>query len=344
MLCSTRAVLGTMASVALALMPGILPGVAPASASSVVLGSPAKAPPRGKESYTVVDAMPAFWDFWAQAKDLDEPAQVRLFQQLVVGRYPEVYNREVMGGPKNETFAEALPGRYHLMQGYVLPKMAIVKRLSRQIGKSLPRYEKRFRRTFPDLTYTGRIYFLYSLGAFDGGTRTVAGQPALLFGLDLMAYVYGDELDPEPFFEHELFHVYHGPFFGHHEELVAALWREGLATYAAHALNPKAAGVALFGLPRTTPARVRAALPRYVRELRRVLDSEAPETYARYFLGGLNEQASTPERSGYYLGYLVAEKLSRRHSLRELAHAPLSQLRPEIEQALQELETTATGS
>jgi hypothetical protein len=58
----------------------------------------------------------------------------------------------------------------------------------------------------------------------------------------------------------------------------------------------------------------------------------------------MNEQAETPQRSGYYIGYLVAEKLSKRHSLPELAHMSLLQLKPEIEQALQELESTAPGS
>ena len=125
---------------------------------------------------------------------------------------------------------------------------------------------------------------------------------------------------------------------------MAALRREGLATYAAHTFDPKAARVALFGLPRTTPARVRAELPRYVRELRGVLDSTSPEAYARYFLGGMNETAETPQRSGYYIGYLVAEKLSKRHSLPELAHMTLPQLKPGIEQTLPEPGTTAPGS
>ena len=42
----------------------------------------------------------------------------------------------------------------------------------------------------------------------------MAGQQALLFGLDMMAYVYGNDADPEPFFDHELFHIYHSQFLG----------------------------------------------------------------------------------------------------------------------------------
>ena len=297
-----------------------------------------------KPGYKVIDLMPDFWKFWAQAQGKDEATQVQLFKQLVADPHPEVYNNDVLGsGPFTKPFAEALPERYRLIQGMVQPKMAVVERLSKQIGKDMPRYESRFRKTFPDLNYTGRIYFMYSLGGFDGGIRTVQGQQALLFGLDMMAYVYGNDADPEPFFHHEFFHVYHSQFFKGNSQLVSSLWREGLATYVAHALNPKAAGVGLFGLPRNTPQRTQADLPRHARELRAVLASETQENYARHFLGGQDGNAATPARSGYYIGYLVAEKLAKRHSLQELAHAQLAQLRPEIEQALKELEAPATG-
>ncbi|MGY2134143.1 DUF2268 domain-containing putative Zn-dependent protease [Hymenobacter sp. HD11105] len=299
--------------------------------------------PKPAPSYTVIDLMPDFWKFWRQAQGKDEQTQIQLFKQLVSKPHPEVYNNDVLGGSPGKTFDEDLPQRYPKIQAMVQPKMAIVERLSRQIGKDLPRYESRFRKTFPDLNYNGRIYFMYSLGAFDGGTRTIEGKQALLFGLDMMAYVYGDEADPEPFFDHELFHVYHSQFMGEDNQLIAALWREGLATYVAHALNPKAAGVGLFGLPRNTPERTQADLPRYARELHAVLSSTSSDDYARYFLGGRDEQAPTPARSGYYIGYLVAEKLAKKHSLQELAHAPLSKLRPEIEQALTELENQSAA-
>lgn len=314
--------------------------VAPAATQAAATAPPT---PPGPATYTVVDLMPAFWEFWAQAKDKDETTQVQLFQKLLVARYPEVYNQEVLGGPKDKPFAEALPARYHLIQGLVQPKMDIVEKLSRQIGQDMPRYQERFRQTFPDLHYTGKIYFMYSLGGFDGATRHVNGQEVLLFGLDMMAYVYGREADPEPFFHHEFFHIYHSQFLNHGEDIATALWREGLATYVAHVLNPQATGAALFGLPRNTPERVQAQLPRYAREIQAVLGSESKEDYARFFLGGRDEQATIPARSGYYLGYLVAEKLAKRHSLQDLAHASVEQLRPEIEQALTELQAPAVA-
>jgi hypothetical protein len=311
--------------------------------SHSVAGADATKNAKSAAAYQVINLMPAYEQFWQKAHGQDEATQVKLFQQMLVERYPEVYNNNVLGGPADKTLTETLPARYPKIQARVLPKMDLVLRLGRQIGQDLPRYEGNFRKTFPDFDYRGRVYFMYSLGAFDGGTRTIDGQQALLFGLDMIAYIYGEEADPEPFFHHELFHIYHSQFFDEGGALITALWREGLATYVAHALNPKAAGVNLFGLPRNTPERTQAELPRYVRELRTVLDSESRDDYARFFLGGMDEQAATPARSGYYIGYLVAEKLAKRHSLQDLAHAKLQQLRPEIEQALTELEAPAAA-
>jgi hypothetical protein len=323
---------------------GLLAACSSTAPSAPKAGSlPASSSAPATPAYQVVNLMPAFEEFWAQAKSKDMPTQATLFGQLLADRYPEVYNRDVLGGPPDVEFTATLPKRYPAVQARIAPKMEVVLRLGRQIGSDLPRYEANFRKTFPGLDYSGRIYFLYSLGAFDGGTRTVKGQLALLFGLDMMAYVYGEEANPEPFFHHELFHIYHSQFSGEGGTLAAALWREGLATYAAHVLNPTAAGVNLFGLPRNTPERTRAELPRYVRAMRAVLDSEKKDDYARYFLGGMDEQAETPARSGYYIGYLVAEKLARRHTLLDLARAQLGQLRPEIDQALQELEQAAVA-
>ncbi|WP_426061080.1 hypothetical protein [Hymenobacter sp. B1770] len=142
---------------------------APASPASLPVPTVATARPlKPKPGYTVIDLMPDFRKFWAQARDKDQATQVKLFQKMVSDPHPEVYNRDVLGGPPDQTFAATLPGRYPAIQAMVQPKMDLVLRISRQIGKDLPRYEKNFRKTFPDLNYNGRIYFMYSLGAFDG--------------------------------------------------------------------------------------------------------------------------------------------------------------------------------
>jgi hypothetical protein len=52
-------------------------------------------------------------------------------------------------------------------------------------------------------------------------------------------------------------------------------------------------------------------------EALRLLDSEKPEDYALFFLGG--NQPDIPSRSGYYLGYRIASEADKTRSLAELA-------------------------
>lgn len=303
-----------------------------AGASHAAIAAPA--------TYHTVNLMPEFWSFYDRAKHLPLEAQGAAFAHTIAARHPELYNRDVIGGDKDIPLARMVTDRYVKVQGMVGTKMDLMRELSDRIGHDLPRYEARFRQSFPDLSYTGELYFMYSLGGFDGGTRTVKGKTALLFGLDMITWVYGREADPEPFFDHELFHIYQAKFDdpvpGYGDKFVSSLWSEGLAMHVAQSLNPKAGGVAIFGLPRTTPQRAEAELPKLARAVRGLLDSTSEDDYKRYFLG-MDEQAETPARSGYYVGFKVAQLLGQRHSLRELARMPVSQLRPEIEAALDQL-------
>lgn len=292
-------------------------------------------------SYRVVDLMPEFWAFHERSAALDPAAQAELFRSSVAASHPQLYTAAVIGLPAGQPLDQQLRQRYLRVQPLLADRTGLLRRLSDSIGRDLPRYEARFRAVFDDLAYCGDVYFMHSLGGFDGATRKVDGRTALLFGLDMIAYVYDTDADLQPFFHHELFHLYHAQFRGAGDQdgpssLIAALWGEGLATYVAQALNPEAGGVSVFGLPRTTPGRVRSGLPALARKIRGLLDSRAKQDYALYFMGTA-EDAPVPARSGYYLGYLVAAQLARTHSLKELAQTPVATLRPEIEAALDRL-------
>lgn len=239
--------------------------------------------------------------------------------------------------PLDETLAQRWP-RYLSFAGKHLDT---ARTLSASLKRELPLFEARFRRTFPDLAYTGEVYFLASLGSMDGGTRQVKGRTALLFGVDVIAAVHGEKADLGSFFHHEFFHVYHEQFPDPELEdtLARALWKEGLATYVAWTLNPKTPESVIFGLPTDMPERTRAALPRLAGELRARLDSKSPEDYRNFFLGN-PQREDLPARSGYYVGYLVARELGRTRSLPELARLHGPALRDAIEGVLRQLEST----
>ena len=305
----------------------------------VLAALPALAAAPHKPGYRVHDFTPTFWRYWDEAKDKTPEEQVRLFQQRVVQAHPEVYNATVLTLDKDKPLVEHYLQAWPKVMAFVGPHLDVARMLSTRVGKDLPRYDARFRKSFPDFAYTGDVYFMVSMGAFDGATRQVNGRTALLFGTDVMAAVYGAEANPESFFDHELFHIYHEQFPDPalEDTLAQKLWHEGLAVYVADTLNPNTPESILFGLPRDMPARSRENLPALAAQLRAKLDSKEQEDYQRWFMKK-SEDPVVPPRAGYFLGYLVAKELGRTRSLRELARLRGPALRKELERVLNQLE------
>ena len=251
--------------------------------------------------------MPQFWEYWERAKGLDPSRQFRLFEEMVQKPNAAVYEGAFHGAPKP-------PSEFVSKTLAQVPELETrMGELSRKLAADLPSELDAFRKAFPKFRCTVPVYFLFSGGAFDGATRDVSGKTALLFGLDVIARL-NEELSP--LVVHELFHVYHGEAVSEDPETIAwGLWQEGLATYVSRKLNPNVAEQAVCCLPEIDA--VKAELPRISTELLAALDSKDRKTYARFFLGG--QELDIPARSGYYVGYLVAEDAGKTRSLEELA-------------------------
>jgi hypothetical protein len=293
----------------------------------------------------VVDATPLYWAFEEKARGAPLEEQARLFRRMVVDARPELYTAEVLGFEESKPFDEQLAARYTRVAPMIAPLLPTMRRLSTDLVRDLPAHEASFRRTFPDLAYDGEIYFLASLGGFDGGTRSVKGRTALLFGIDMIAYVYGPDARLGPLFDHELFHIYHEQFPDAEagERIYRKLWEEGLATYVARTLNPDADERTIFGLPEDMPARSRAMLPRLAGMLREKIDSTEKDDYKMFFWGG-QAGGEIPQRSGYYVGHAVVERIGRGRALPELARLRGAALRDAVRGALDALaQGTATG-
>ncbi len=289
-------------------------------------------------TYEIIDLMPDFWRFYAVAKDVDIQKQAALFKEMVAEKHPDVYATKVIWLDETKSYDEALMTRYIAWSGRsTAEQINIIKRMSDSIAKNMAEYEEKFRTTFPDFSYTGKVYFMHSLMAFDGAIRTINGKSNLLFGLDTMALVYGEDMDLQPFFHHEIFHIYHAQFIEEDtNDIAGALWMEGLAQYVAKCLNPTVEGVNLFGLPKDMPERSKAILPILASHLLKAFESTSPDEYGKFFRGNINNH-EIPARSGYYVAYLVAQKLGQKYSLQEMAHSRLTVIKPEIKMVLEEL-------
>jgi len=154
----------------------------------------------------------------------------------------------------------------------------------------------------------------------DRNFATAAGLAAALQrGADVIARLHLAH-DIQPFFHHELFHVYHAQFFDECAQAWCALWMEGLATLAAQRLNPGASDAELLlNQPRPIRADVERDRSAAVCAVARLVDSKAAADYAGLFSNGPALEG-LPPRVGYYVGYLVAEEAARGRSLMSLAH------------------------
>lgn len=125
--------------------------------------------------------------------------------------------------------------------------------------------------------------------------------------------------------DHETFHIYHhqvtrdyGAFAEAVPTVFQALWSEGLATFVSWRMNPDVSlDTALLqpGIPENAAPHV----PDIAGDLLTHLDEKDEPTFLRFFVGGTQPQGYPP-RAGYYVGALIAQDLSARYSLRQLAH------------------------
>src|SRR5262249_30220808 len=152
-----------------------------------------------------------------------------------------------------------------------------------------------------------------------------------------------------PFLEHELFHVHHEALLPDAPETVAqSLWEEGLATYVSAALNPGATHDEIS----VPDALIAAATPRLPELASRLLahldDSDSSPVYKQFFYGSLEANPEVPPRSGYLVGWKIAEAAGKTRSPAQLAALTPAQSRTLVEQELRAMsrdaKTTPAGS
>jgi hypothetical protein len=175
----------------------------------------------------------------------------------------------------------------------------------------------------------------------DGSATLVNGQHRIIFAPDVIPRLHKLD-DLKVLIDHETFHIYHhqaSGVFGAEEQAIptieAALWGEGLATLVSWRMNP-AVSLDVALLQPGIPEGARPHMPAIATELLAHLEERDESTYARYFEGSKPPEGYPP-RSGYYVGVLIAQKLSERYTLGQLAHLKGSVLHDAIESELQQL-------
>lgn len=277
----------------------------------------------------IIDLTAAWMRLHAAVKDQPADVQVARFKRDLAPLAPRFYDPTRSGIPPeyyDRKVAEALK-RFPEIQSAFAARAAAV---ARQLADA----QADFRRNFPDMGPMPPTYLLHSLGEMDGGTRELDGKMALVFGADVIARVHAADANERPFFQHELFHVYHEHIMKDCDAMWCSLWEEGLATHVAATLNPGAKPAELL-LDGATLDRVKADRSAAC-AVRKLAFSTQDSDYTRLFNGGANLPGQ-PDRLGYYIGYLVVQKIGQGRSLQELAAMPVSVARQHVTAALAEL-------
>jgi hypothetical protein len=261
-----------------------------------------------------VDLATPYVSFWDDTRSLATAERVAAFKARFETLLPGFFRAERVGWMTTEQYDDAIVQSFEKFPALRDRFVATTSNLTRSLA---PAYA-RFAHAFPDLKPIGPIYLMHSLGEFDGGTKPVHGTPRLVFGIDVITQLHGANL--QPFFQHELFHVYHSQFFTECEQMWCALWSEGLAVFVAQQLNRQATDAELL-LDSPKPIRPEVERDRHAAAcaVAARLESTEGADYAAMFSSGPS-LAHLPPRGGYFVGYLVAQEAARKRSVAQLAH------------------------
>lgn len=288
--------------------------------------------------YELVDLATPYASFWDQTRELPAVERAASFKARFNELLPGFFTAKRVGWMTDEQYDAAIIRSFEKFPAIRARYAATIAGFAKLLG---PAHDN-FLRAFPDLHPIGAIYIVHSLGEFDGGTRLVSGRPRLMFGADVIARLH-DFADERPFFQHELFHIYHAQFFDECEEAWCALWMEGLAVLAAQRLNPQATDAELL---LNSPQPIRPAVERdraaAICAVAKVLGSKDAADYAALFSNG-PPPPGLPPRVGYYVGYVVTQEAARDRPLMEIAHLNNARAREAVNAAITRLAACGKG-
>jgi hypothetical protein len=285
---------------------------------------------------TLVNLMPAYW----QALDGVDPALA--MRSKVIEPHPDLYNDNFVQIPVDSGWVTELTRE----RIYADAHRSSIDAAANYLADNVPRYMSEFQKTFPDFRCDFTFYIAPSFGHMDGSAGLVNGRHRIIFAPDVIPRLH--ELGQlKILIDHETFHVYHHQAtgaFGVDEQAVptieSALWSEGLATFVSWRLNPDVSLDEALLQP-GIPEGARAHMSAITAELLADLGARNAAVYVRYFEGG-KPRGGVPARAGYYVGLLIAQRLGRRFTLRQLAHLQGPQLHEFIVVELKRLGRSGT--
>jgi hypothetical protein len=297
----------------------------------------AAAPPRA----AVDDRMPAFWHAYEETRHLPYPERA---QRLLDGFFvteAALYRRAGIRIPQADGVARWLAAFDDMAVG--------VRDVHAHLAEGLQTTLQKFHAALPDFDAAASpVCALPSLFNFDAHLQADGATMPLFFGPDGIVRYHGPSADLGVLFAHEVFHCYQAQrspsmSLDPKPPVYANLWIEGVATWASQQFNPGASlqhvllddDVLLREGPKTA-ARVAAVILEH-------FDTTDDAIVESLFTTGW-QGTEWPKRAGYYVGWLVARRVGRELSMREMAGLPSPQVRERLGVALREIRAGAPGA
>jgi len=183
---------------------------------------------------------------------------------------------------------------------------------------------------FPDADFSGqKVYIVPALFRFNGQGTKYNSKTILSFGVDFIVLLnkfptlipgLNSSYNPDVFYMHEIFHLYHADHFlkdlEQEKTLLIAAWEEGLASYVSGEIAPEATLSEVLMDNNLNDCLEKRDF--YLRSFKEDMYKCDDESYKKWFLISSTDKV-IPKRAGYCVGYLLAKELSQKYSLLELS-------------------------
>lgn len=288
----------------------------------------------------VTDAAGAFLNYFNSSKTMPQQKRISLFKTEIVPKAPALYARLFDYSSKVQKISEDSRISMHLKE---FPQLqSRYKVVYAQLKKDFDSYLKKFQEEFPDFKIDEvPIFIVHSLGGANGAADIIDGKPIFYLGVDMIAK-HNKWSDQQPFFDHEFFHVYHLQRFKIEPKLYSQLWMEGLATYVSRKMNPRASDAEAM-LDASMISKTKSALPAIIKDIKANLTRPDPDNKIRFKYFNIDSKDQLiPTRSGYYVGYLIAQELAKNATVPEMVSWQGDQLIDKMRSALDKISKDAS--
>lgn len=286
---------------------------------AVLLGNAPASP-----ALPVVNLMPEFWHVWDSTRSQPAEKRIEAFKEQVVLKGLPVY---ADGEFAHDLATDSSIERYFAS---LTPDIKEMRALSDELPSDVARTESAFASALPDFDSSKVIvYFLPSMWHFNGQTHDIGDKIGVLFGIDGIVKFDGAHPNIGVDIAHELFHVYqfemHPNFKSSDATLWEAMWGEGSAAYASQELTTGATDEQALG---SQLARLGAAgISQAACGIEHNWNGTSDQLGAEYFDAGSSPKG-LPPRTGYLVGYLVAQHLNRHYTLAQIGKLSLTEIEP----------------